>query len=526
MTPDVSLINKIRRRLVRAWQPFFGRFGGLTEVQQRTIPAIMRGHQVVVCAPTATGKTEAVAAPVAERHVAEQWPGLAVIYVVPTRALGNDLFARLEGPLGEMYLTCALKHGDHPHLPRGEFHWLITTPESLDSLVCRHPNLFQTLRTVIIDEIHLLDGTYRGDQLRILLARLRKLTAVAPLAVHLLSATLPEPAMVAARYLTEWQLIEVANPRKIEQYLLSTHEKVWALAQEQQWRKLLYFCNTRQNVEDTARQVQELWKPYPVVTHHGSLERENREEAEEVMKQNQVAICVATSTLEIGIDIGDIDLVVLAEPPWSLEALQQRVGRGNRRGQVINAAALYRSAAEREFLEDLFNAIANGIYQPRSYKADLSVIVQQLFSLLYHMRTGVAWEELIALFTPLATPGQIKDILLYLCDKGYCLELGDTLCPATDLLDLGDKGMIHSNIPDQTHYRVVDSSSGRTIGRIQGSFDEVFLLAGQSWRVIKVEGEEIWVRRHARTAGNAIFGRQRNVGQFHHLLPPELRTRQ
>ena len=98
---------------------------------------------------------------------------------------------------------------------------------------------------------------------------------------------------------------------------MESHEEILRLAQEHHWRKLLCFCNTRRKVEETAAQVSALWKPYPVVAHHGSLDHYQRQEAEEVMKQSPVAVCVATSTLEIGIDIGDIDLVVLAEPPWS-----------------------------------------------------------------------------------------------------------------------------------------------------------------------------------------------------------------
>ena len=87
MELDAQLTIKIRRRLPRSWLPFWGRFGGLTEVQARTIPAILRGYNVVVSAPTASGKTEAVVAPVAERQVSEGWPGLAVVYVVPTRGV-------------------------------------------------------------------------------------------------------------------------------------------------------------------------------------------------------------------------------------------------------------------------------------------------------------------------------------------------------------------------------------------------------------------------------------------------------
>lgn len=524
MTPAQVSLTKYRRKLPHAWQPFFGRFGSLTEVQLRTIPEVMRGRNVVVSAPTATGKTEAVVAPVAERHVQETWPGLAVVYVTPTRALGNDLDFRLVGPLEEMSLTTVLKHGERSRLPAREIHWLITTPESLDSLICRRSELVQNLRVAIVDEIHLLDGTYRGDQVRILLERLSRLTDAKPLAVHLLSATLANPEDVARRYIDDFELVLVEGARAIRPHLLQNHSEIRDLAISQGWRKLLYFCNTRQCVEETASTLRELWDPYPVVAHHGSLDRREREETEEVMKHSRVAICVATSTLEIGIDIGDIDLVVLAEPPWSLEALHQRVGRGSRRADIIQAAALCRSEDEHEMLARMFEAAGKGYGRPDDYRPDLSVVVQQIFSLLYQYRAGVHRSELIDLVSQLAPPQDVSIILGYLMDKGYCLQIADSLYPSSELLDFGDEGKIHSNIPDQSEYIVVNVDSGQPVGRIRGAFDQVFLLSGQSWKVILVEGNHVMVSRYPRGAPAATFGIQRNVGQFHYLLPPEMRN--
>jgi ATP-dependent Lhr-like helicase len=259
------------------------------------------------------------------------------------------------------------------------------------------------------------------------------------------------------------------------------------------------------------------------MAHHGSLDRRHREEAEEVMKQNPVAVCVATSTLEFGIDIGDIDLVVLVEPPWSLESLQQRVGRGSRRSGTIQAAAIYQTEEERSVLELMFEAAQTGSYRSGVYRPDLSVVVQQTLSLLYQFRAGLSRHEYLHLVGLLGAEGDITAVLRYLKDKGYCLELGDALYPSSDLLDIGDEGNIHSNVPDNNEYRVVDSDTGRQIGRIRGSFDEVFLLAGQSWRVIAVRGDEILAKRTPQRASAAQFGVQRNVGRFHYLLPPDLR---
>lgn len=520
---DGNTLRKIRHRLKYTWQSFFGSYGSLTEVQLKTIPVILKGHNVVVSAPTATGKTEAVVAPVAELHREQEWPYLAVVYVAPTRALVNDLFERLEGQLSELYLTCVMKHGDKPVLPNKNINWLITTPESLDSLICRRPELFRHLRAVIVDEIHVIDGTYRGDQMRILLPRLAQLADTDKLSIHLLSATLPDPEAVARRYMRDFRIISVGNPRPIKSHLCQTDDEILTIAKERNWRKLLYFCNSRRCVEETSERLRKLWRPYPVVAHHGSLERHQRHEAEEVMRHSQAAVCVATSTLEIGVDIGNIDLVVLAEPPWSLEALLQRIGRGSRRSGIIQAAALYRTQDEFNMLQAMFDAARSGTFLTVSYEPDMSVIVQQALSLLYQNRAGIPIQSLVELLGILGKKNDVISILNYLALKGYCQTFDRSIHPLSDLLDLAETGEIHSNIPDSSEYQVVDSASGRMIGRIRGSFDKVFLLAGRSWKVIKVEGNRIDVRTHTGPASPATFGMYHNVGRFHYLLPPELR---
>jgi Lhr-like helicase len=136
---------------------------------------MLASANVLIASPTASGKTEAIMAPVAELLKREHWSGLSVVYVVPTRAFANDTLARLQGPLGDLGIVSALKHGDRPTLPKALPNVLITTPKSLDSLICRRRSSFQDLRVVVLDEIHLLDNGYRGDQLRLLLSRFRRL---------------------------------------------------------------------------------------------------------------------------------------------------------------------------------------------------------------------------------------------------------------------------------------------------------------------------------------------------------------
>lgn len=266
--------ERLKLLLPQAYTPFFARFGRLTPVQAKSIEPVLAGKNVAISAPTAVGKTEAIVAPVAQRHASEQWSGVAVVYVVPTRALANDIYQRIEGPLREMGIATQLKHGDVSRASVDTAHWVVTTPESLDSLICRHADLMQSVRTVILDEIHLIDNTFRGDQLRILLRRLSSLTGERPLSTHLLSATIPDPVAVAARYMQTAEIIAVDGQRPYSTHFFEDMTKLLARARQERWRKLLFFCNKRQTVEETAAMLGPLWAPYPVVAHHGSLSRQ------------------------------------------------------------------------------------------------------------------------------------------------------------------------------------------------------------------------------------------------------------
>jgi ATP-dependent Lhr-like helicase len=514
----------LRGLLRHTWRPFFSRYGRLTPIQIQTIPKILDGINVVAAAPTASGKTEAIVAPVAERCIAERWEGLSTIYIVPTRALANDTLVRIEGPLKDMGLTTALKHGDKSQLPSVLPNWLVTTPESLDSLLCRQTQLFSTLRVVIIDEIHLLDNTYRGDQLRLLLWRLKKLVIEQPLAIHLLSATLPDPEQVAKRYTNDFELINVPGQRQTDYHLLSSHTEIRKLARERKWKKILYFCNRRDSVEMVAAELADLWKPYPVVAHHGSLDRKFREEAEQVMREAPVAICVATSTLEIGIDIGGIDLVVLAEPPWSISSLLQRVGRGNRRSGKVQAAAIAESDSEKMLLQSMFDLAAQGVLVSESYKADLSVAVQQTLSYIFQSRaSGIPQKELESFLSELCSEQEAKQIIECLSQQDWIQLAGDNWYQTTKLMDKAEKGAIHSNIPDQGTYKVIEIETGQEIGTISGVFDEVFLLARQAWEIVSIEYSIIRAKRFKGNVSPATFSRHRSNGMFHYLLPTSLR---
>jgi ATP-dependent Lhr-like helicase len=518
----------LRQHLKYSWVPFFSRFGRLTPIQRLTIPKVLEGENVIISSPTATGKTEAIMAPVAEIAKKEKWSGLSIIYIVPTRALANDSYFRIEGPLGDMGLKVIIKHGDRPYLSSTTIpNLLITTPESLDSLICRHPTILKDLRAIIIDEIHFLDNTYRGDQLRVLISRLRKLQPPnRNIFVHLLSATISNPKEIASRYVDNFDIVIWREKPQIEYYFVSSYGELNQLARKKGWRKMLCFCNMREKVEEIATQLSQIWYPYPVLAHHGSLSKEKREEAEAVMKESDVAVCVATSTLELGIDIGDIECVALLEPPWSIASLLQRIGRGNRRTGIIQAVAHVSSKEERELLEMMFEASMKGILPTMPYSPDLSVVVQQIFSLLYQFPEGLAEDYLLEILSSICIHEELRLTLLQLQKEGWIEIRSGVYCASTKLMDKGEKGKIHSNIPDAAVYSVIDVHSGKQIGRIADVFDKVFLLAGGIWKVVSVEDHIVYVKRVKGQAFSPLFYRYSLFGAFFHLLPPVLKKQQ
>lgn len=517
----------VRERLRRAWMPFFSRYGRFLPVQLEAIPPVLSGQNVVVCSATASGKTEAVVAPTAERLLSEKWNPLSVLYIVPTRALANDTLLRIEGPLRDMSISVELKHGDKPHFNAEKPpDWLITTPESLDSLLCRHSSSMANVRTVILDELHLIDGTFRGDQLRVLLRRLRQACGEHPFVTHALSATLADPSQVAGRYMDGFTLVSPPGKRELQYVFVDSAQQAFTLARANKWLKALYFCNSRQNVEETAQSITEQWAPYPVVVHHGSLDRRIREEAETAMKEARVAACVCTSTLEVGIDIGDIDLVILVDIPYSISTLLQRLGRGNRRESVVHAAIVTQSAEDKAIASAMMDVAVSGNLPPLSYQPDASVAIQQTFSLLFQHPGGMPEVTLADILSPLVDQEDYRTILAHLQDKGWISQERDRWYASMQVMDFGEKGEIHSNIPDSTLYTVVDITSGKTIGKIAGQFDRVFALGRRAWEIVSVQRETMRVRPFRGKANSAIFVPHRNVGKYEYLLPPELRRRE
>ena len=513
---------KSKKKLKRTWVTFFGRFGKLLPIQLKTIPVVLKGKNAIIVSSTASGKTEAVVAPLIERLLEENWEGLSILYISPTRALVNDMYYRLKEQLDELSISLSLKTGDKPRFnPTSPPNFLITTPESLDSLICRYPTSFKNVQAVVLDEIHLLDNTYRGDQLRILLKRLEYL-AETNFNIYALSATIADPEDVGSRYLRDFEVIISPGKREIEYILVRSLKEVFNYSREEKLKKLLIFCNKRASVENVAEECKRLWGNDRVVVHHGSLSKQIREEAESFMKESQYGVCVATMTLEIGIDIGDIDAVVLAEVPWSISSMLQRIGRGNRRMQKCRVFAIFNSEDEKIILEKMFRIAIEGYVEPVKYSPDLSVVVQQIFSSLYANPAGLDDDYFIKLFDGFCSEEDLRDILNHLATKGWIEKRYNKWYATTKLMDWGEKGKIHSTIPSIRTLEVIDISSDQTIGEVQYPIDDTFVLAGKIWKIVRVSNDKIYVKSEKSKAPTAKFKSHTSKGYFYYFLPKDI----
>ncbi len=529
---------EIKHALRRTWVPFFSRFGRLTPVQINTIPKILAGENVVVISPAATGKTEAVVAPVIENLLPEKKDLFSILYIAPTRALVNDLNRRLSSPLDYLKLTLELalarKTGDRPKFneKRPPF-LLLTTPESFDSMLCRFPKVFSQLSAVILDELHLLDNTPRGDQLRILLNRLRRINN--NLHYYALSATIDD-LTIGERYFPDAKVVVVQTEREIESILIPHTENlvdvIFRYLQERELHKILCFFNARSYAESYVKIFDRPPFKDKVWVHHASLTKKERERIEQLMTQEKSGILCATSTLELGIDIGDVDGVILFRPPFNVSSLLQRIGRGNRRKQYyLFVIGVYDNPWEKFLFELFFDCAKKGQLFEKRYNPCLSVIPQQIISYLFQRRRiGTTYDAITRIVKPvLDNEVTLRAIIQNL------LSAGILTAPRTGIYFLAPKlenqvayGKIHSNIQEKSfgNYDVYDINNNAPVGKIF-YLSKQFILGGKTWEMVGKEekAKRVIARRIGDASGTTKLFEGTGTGGYYYRLASVIKHR-
>jgi len=535
---------------VRAW--FGSAFESATPVQTAAWQAIGSDRNVLIAAPTGSGKTFAAFLCAINELVeqSQQRPladGVQILYVSPLKALSNDIEKNLQQPLegidrwladetgGPSGIRAMVRTGDttpgeRDRMRRKPPQILVTTPESLYLLLTADSgrNILAGVSTVIIDEIHAVAGSKRGSHLSLSLARLDALTATPARRIGL-SAT-QNPIQLIADFLTGGQdctIVDTGHQRQRDLALelpsspLSPvmANEVWEEIYDrlqvlvEQHRTTLIFVNTRRLAERLARHLAERLGEESVTAHHGSLSREHRLEAEQALKAGRLRALVATASLELGIDIGHIDLVCQVGSPGSISAFIQRVGRaGHAVGETPKGRLFPLSRDDLVESVALLQAVKEGLLDAvRIPAAPLDVLAQQIVAELSAREWACdpLFSQLRQAWPYRDLPREDFDDVIAMLASGYSSRRGrrgaylyhDAINgrlrprPAARLTALQNGGAI----PDHFDYEVVMLPQGYRVGSLNEDFafesipGDIFQLGNTSYKILKIEQGRVLV---------------------------------
>ena len=482
----------------------------LREVQEQAYTAIRGGNDVLIIAPTAGGKSEAALIPVLDDILKSGTKGVACLYLSPLKALINDQEERIAAFCRPTGLSVTKWHGD---VPKGERGWnvdeapqfLLITPESLEVLLHEkgHGADLANLRYVIVDELHAFVESERGVHVKILLDRLDRI-ARAPLQRIGLSATVGNPDEILA-----WlsggrhprRLVAVPAPATAKKFRFVIEpdpaRRIDALSGLVAGEKALVFVNSRSMAEAIVQEASGRIKNLHI--HHSSVPPAKKKAAEEAFHSGEGACIICTSTLELGIDIGDLDIVVQVGPPDSVSSFLQRMGRSGRREQAAFIAWLLSNPAELLTSCAVIECAMEKKVEPLlPLEKPYNVLVQQIF--LYVLSASRAGRSTIArdllTFSAFAhlSAGDVDRILDHLVSAGYLAADGEMLMPGAEaerVFGRSNYRELYSVISGGNEYRAV-TPDGEVVGSLDARFANrsdpgEFALGGETWSVVKCD---------------------------------------
>ncbi|HDD42420.1 MAG TPA: DEAD/DEAH box helicase, partial [Nitrososphaeria archaeon] len=516
---------------------FRERFKHLTEPQLEAIPKILAGRNLLLMAPTGTGKTEAALLPILSRMLVEgRSPGIKVLYITPLRALNRDLLERIDWWSQRLDFRSAVRHGDTAQRER-RFQsleppdLLITTPETLQVILTGKilRNHLRSVKWVIIDEIHELATDKRGAQLAVGLERLRRIAGRDFQRIGL-SATVGEPELIAEFLVGSggsYEIVRVSVARSMsfkvvypepteEDRVLAEGLGVYpdvaarlrvirSLIEEHQ--STLIFTNTRPLAEILTNRFRVWDEQMQIGIHHGSLSKTMRVSTEEALKTGKLAGIVCTSSLELGIDVGRIDLCIQYNSPREVTRLIQRVGRSGH--------AIGRTAKGVIIAIDSDDALESMVIARRAKLEQLErpEIPMKCYDVLMHQVAGLLIEygrmgldEALALFRKAynfkdLTSEDLKSVVEHMRSLGIADIRDDQIVKPRNTRELYEYYFNNlSMIPEERQYIVVNEVDNEPVGILDEEFvaeygepGTRFILMGKAWESHHLSGDRIYV---------------------------------
>ena len=543
---------------VRTW--FEQTFDAPTPAQERGWPVIASGAHTLIQAPTGSGKT--LAAFLWALDQARPGEGTQVVYVSPLKALNYDVERNLRGPLAGIgsKLSVGVRTGDTPARERAAMQKrppgiLITTPESLFLLLTSQAReILRTVRFLVVDEVHAVAATKRGSHLALSVERLERLVGE-PVQRIALSAT-QRPLEEIARFVSGGRPIEVVDAGRAKELDLEvvvpledmrepeSGSSIWPsiypelLRLVEAHRSTIVFVNNRRLAERLALRLNELAEREIARAHHGSLAREQRVEVEELLKKGEIPALVATSSLELGIDMGAVDLVVQVESPKSVATGLQRVGRaGHRLGERSKGRVFPKFRADLLESAVVAKRMQDGlIEETRIPKNPLDVLSQQIVAIASQEEVSVdELHELVRRAYPFRdlSRAQLENVLDMLAGRYPSEEFAELrpriVWDRVRGLVRGREGARRlavtnaGTIPDRGLFGVYLVEGGGRVGELDEEMvyeareGQTFLLGASTWRIESITRDRVLVSPAPGIPGLVPFWKGEGVGRPYEL---------